>query len=97
MGSSLFPIANNIFIELRKITTGYSRIPTNHKPTKCFRYVNEVFVISTDGSERLQEFPHHINGLRPTLQFTMEVKTNNTLPFLHILATKRGKTLVAKV
>jgi hypothetical protein len=46
---------------------------------------------------RLQQFFDHFNSVRPTIKFTVEVETNNTLPFLDVLVIKRGPGLITKV
>jgi hypothetical protein len=69
----------------------------DHKPAKWLRYVDETFVVWTHGPAGLQQFPHHINSVRPTVKFTMEVEANNTLLFLDVLVMKRGPKLTTKV
>jgi hypothetical protein len=94
MGSSLSPVVSNIFMEhFEKLAID----TTDLRPAVWLRYVEDTFVVWPHGSTRLQEFLHHLNSLRPTIQFTMEVKTNNTLPFLDVLVTKRGLNLSTKV
>lgn len=34
--------------------------------------------------------------LRPSIQFTMETESGNMIPFLHILATRKGPALTTK-
>jgi hypothetical protein len=69
----------------------------DYKPTKLHRYVDGTFVIWTHGPEKLQEFLHHINSIRPTIKFPMEVEANDTLPILDVLVMKRGPKLTTKV
>ena len=35
------------------------------------------------GREKLEEFLHHLNALRPSIKFTMKLEKNDQLPFLH--------------
>ncbi|XP_023024928.2 uncharacterized protein [Leptinotarsa decemlineata] len=68
-------------------------IDTSHlKPTCWLRYVDDVFVIWLHGSEDFHAFLNHINSLYLDLKFTMEVKTNNSLPFLDVLITKSNNS-----
>jgi hypothetical protein len=46
---------------------------------------------------RLQKFLLHLNSIRPTIKFTVEVKANDTLPFLDVLVMKRGPKRATKV
>jgi hypothetical protein len=82
MGKVLFPVASNIYMEhfeelaLRTAT---------HRPSPSLwlRYV-DTFAIWPHGPDMLQESFYHINGIRPTIQFTMETEANNKIPFLDV-------------
>jgi hypothetical protein len=94
MGSSLSPVVSNIFVEHFEeiaLDTAY------YKPAKWLRYVDDTFVVWPYGPEKLQKFLDHLNSIKPTIKFTMEVETNNTLPFLDVLVMKRGPKLTIKV
>jgi hypothetical protein len=94
MGSSLSPVVSNIFMEhFEKLAID----TTDLKPAIWLRYVDDKLVVWPHGSTRLQEFLHHLNSLRPTIQFTMEVETNNTFPFSDVLFAKRVSNLSTKV
>jgi hypothetical protein len=45
----------------------------------------------------LQQFLHHLNNIRPTIKFTMEVEANDTLPFLDVAVMKKGPKLAMKL
>jgi hypothetical protein len=49
------------------------------------------------GPARLQQFLHHLNGLRPTIKFKTEAEANDTLLPLDVLVMKRGYKLAMKV
>jgi hypothetical protein len=70
---------------------------TEYKPAKWLRYVDDTFIVWPHCPDKLQEFFHHINNLRPSIQFTMERETNNHLPFLDVLVTKNGSILSTNV
>jgi hypothetical protein len=94
MGNSLSPVVSNIFMgHFEEIALDTA----NHKPAKWLRYVYDTFVVRPQGPAGLWKFLHLLNSLRPTLRFTMEVKVNNTLPFLDVLFMKRVLKLATKV
>jgi hypothetical protein len=94
MGNSLSPVVSNIFMEHFEETT-LDR--ADHKPTKWLRYVDDTFMVWPHEPATLQEFLHHLNSLRSTIKFTMEVEVYGTLPFLDIMVMKRGPKLTVKV
>jgi hypothetical protein len=69
----------------------------DHKPAKWLRNVNCTFVVWPHGPTRLQEFLYHLNSVRPTMKFIIEVEVNDTLPFSDVFAVKRGPKLTAKI
>jgi hypothetical protein len=68
-----------------------------HKSAMWLRYVDDTFVVWPYGTEKLQEFFSHINSLRSTIQFTMEMETGNLLPFIDVLVYRSGTALLTKV
>jgi hypothetical protein len=68
MGNALFPVVSNIYMEhFEELALKTAA----HRPSLWLRYVDDT-VIWPHGPDRLQEFFYHINGIRPTIQFTME-------------------------
>ena len=59
--------------------------PTRHRLWK--RYVDDTFCILRKGSTK--ELLHHLNGVRPTIKFTVEQEEDGTLPFLNTLLRRR--------
>ena len=51
------------------------------KPTLWLRYVHDTFVLWRHGRDEPDHFLTHINSLRPSIDFTMEIE-DNRLPFL---------------
>jgi hypothetical protein len=94
MGKSQSPVVSNIFMEHFE---EMALDTADYKPDKWLRDVDETFVIWPNGPAKLQEFLHHINSIRPTIKFTIEAASNNTLAFLDILIMKRGSKLTTKV
>jgi hypothetical protein len=67
------------------------------KPSLWLRYVDDTFVIWPHGAEGIQNFVTHLNSLRPAIQFTMEIESEGTIPFLDVLVKKTGTALTTKV
>jgi hypothetical protein len=63
---------------------------TGFKPTIWLRYINDIVVVWPHGPARLQDFLHHVNTLRPIIQFTVDTENKSNLPFLGVLVTNRG-------
>jgi hypothetical protein len=49
------------------------------------------------GPERLQDFFSHLNSLRPSIQFTMEIESDSEIAFLDVLVIGKGTTLATKI
>ena len=45
----------------------------------------------------MQDFLYHLNTIRPSIQFTMELKENRKLPFLVVLVTRGADELTTTV
>ena len=60
-----------------------------HKPSLWLRYVDDTFVIWSHGKKTLDEFLLHLNSQRSSIEFTMEMEKDGTLPFLDVLV-RRG-------
>jgi hypothetical protein len=94
MGNSLSPVVSNIFMkhfeEIALDTADYT-------PAKWLRYIDDTFIVWPHGPARLQKFFDHINSVRSTIKFTMEIESYNTLPFLNVLVMKQGPKLIIKV
>jgi hypothetical protein len=94
MGNPVFLVVSNIYMEHFE---DIALDTANHKPAKWLRYIDDIFMVWPHGPARLQQFLHHLNSVRPTIKFTMEVGANDTLPFLDILIMKLGPKLSTKV
>jgi hypothetical protein len=51
-----------------------ARDSAQHKPSLWLRYLADTFVAWPYGPEQLQNFLRHLNSLRPSIQFTMEIE-----------------------
>ena len=54
------------------------------RPKLWLRYVDDTFVIWNYGDEQLRDFLSFLNGRHSNIEFTMEKKTNGSLPFLDV-------------
>jgi hypothetical protein len=68
-----------------------------YKPSLWLWYVDDTFVIWPHGTNQLQGFLGHLNRVRPSIQFTMEIESNNSIPFLDILVIKKDLMLTTTV
>ena len=57
------------------------------RPRLWERYVNNTFCILREGST--EELLHHLNGVRPTIKFTVEQEEDGTLLFLDMLLGRK--------
>jgi hypothetical protein len=48
------------------------------------------------GLEQLQNFLSHLNSLRPSIQFTMEIGSDSEIPFLDVLVIRKRTALATK-
>ena len=55
-----------------------------------------MFTLWSHSVAALDDFLNHLNSLRPTIKFTMEVETENMLPFLDVRVTGDPSTLMTK-
>ncbi|XP_054723405.1 uncharacterized protein LOC129233402 [Uloborus diversus] len=86
MGNPLSPVIANFYMEFFEQKALAS---TTKKPEIWFRYVDDTFAVWSYGEEDLQLFLQHLNNIHPRFQFTMEKESNNQLPFLDVLVTKK--------
>jgi hypothetical protein len=94
MRSSLLPTVSNIFMEhFEKLALD----PAAHEPSLLLRYLDDTFVVWSHGPERLWDFLSHLNSLRPSIQFTMEVESDSVIAFLDVLVIRKETTLATKV
>jgi hypothetical protein len=94
MGNSLSPVVCNVYMEhFEKLALDAAP----YKPSLWLQYVDDTFVIWPHGTNQLQEFLDHLNGVRPSMQFTMEIESNNSIPFLDILVIRKDSMLTTTV
>ena len=92
MGSPLGPVLANIFL-------GYceSLIPEDKWPDLYRRYVDDTFSLFLRGELDALLFLNLLNGLHPSLQFTMEREIEGKLPFLDIQVFRESNRFTTSI
>ena len=83
MGSPISPVVANIYMEMFEDLA----LRTTARLRMWRRYVDDTFCVMN--KQHTQSFLDHLNSLRPTIQFTMELERDGKLPFLDTLLTRR--------
>ena len=94
MGNPLSPVVGNIYME------HFDTLPlelVEFKPATWLRYVDDTFVIWNEGRDKLLDFLEHLNSIRPSIQFTMELEEDRKLPFLDVVVTRGEDRLLTSV
>ena len=71
MGSPLSPIVANIYMEFfeqKALELTYT------KPDIWLRYVDDTFILWPHNRHDVDNFLNHLNSIRPSIQFTMEME-----------------------
>ena len=88
MGSALGPTLANIFLSHLEIEW-IDSCPSDFKPLKYYRYVDDTFVIFRDSSHS-DQFLQYINFKHKNIIFTMETESSNQISFLNLNITKEN-------
>ena len=83
MGSPVSPVVANIYMERFEDLA----LRTTLAPRIWKRYVEDTFCVME--KRHTQAFLDHLNSVHPTIQFTMELENEGSLPFLDTLLTRR--------
>ena len=94
MGSPLSPVVANIFMEEFE---NEALQEAGSKPRLWLRYVDDTFVIWSQGRDQLEDFLSFLNGRHGNIQFTMEEETDGSIPFLDVLVKKNKGRLSTSV
>ena len=56
------------------------------RPFVWWRYIDDIFMIWTEGEDNLKTFINYLNSIHPTIKFTHEYSnsSNQSLPFLDV-------------
>ena len=88
MGSPLGPLFSNIFLSLHE-GCWLDNCPTSFKPLFYHHYVDDCFLIF-QSADHIPQFRSYFNQQHPNINFTCEVESNSTLPFLNISIMRTG-------
>ena len=89
MGTKMAPSYANIFISVfeKQMLSSY-----HHKPFVYFHYIDDIFMIWTEGKDSVEEFLKHCNRQNKHIQFT-ESKVGTTVPFLDVSVSPQNEKL----
>ncbi|XP_068704025.1 uncharacterized protein [Montipora foliosa] len=92
MGSPLGPLMANVFMcHLEDKLGSDGMVPSLYK-----RYVDDTLA-RMPNTDAAADFLATLNGLHPSLKFTMELLSENTIPFIGIQIIKNGTELETRV
>ena len=95
MGSPLGPVLANIFMCYLEETI-FSQHSSSCRPVYYKRYVDDTFILFRNKASA-EIFLDYANSLHPNINFTIEHETNNCLPFLDVLITRRDSNFSTSV
>lgn len=91
MGSPLSPLLSEIFMsELESLIEQH---PLFTKLIHFSRYVDDTFVIFNGSLMELNMFLSFLNSLHPSIEFTMELENNESIPFLDVIVHKKNRQI----
>ena len=94
MGNPLSPVVANIYMEhFEELALESAEV----KPATWLCYIDDTFVVWNEGRDKLLDFLEHLNSIRPSIQFTVELEENRKLPFLDVKVTRRDDRLSTSV
>jgi hypothetical protein len=71
-----------------------AHVSAQYKLSLWLRYVGDIFVVWRHGAESLGHFFSHLSSINSSIQFTMEIDSNNVIPFLDVLFIREVKALI---
>ena len=83
MGTRMTPSYANLFMG------NFEQLAIENAPLKPFvwwRYIDDIFMIWTEGEDNLKTFINYLNSIHLTIKFTHEYSnsSNQSLPFLDV-------------
>ena len=83
MDTRMAPSYANLFVG------NFEQLAIENAPLKPFvwwRYIDDIFIIWTEGEHNLKTFIDYLNSIHPTIKFTHEYSnsSNQSLPFLDV-------------
>jgi hypothetical protein len=68
-----------------------------HKPLPWFHYIDDTFMVWPYDPEQLPNFLSHLNSLRSSIQFAMEMESDSVIPLLDFLVIRKEMPVATKV
>ena len=93
MGNPLSKILACLFLEFLDSGPFKYRLPSN---TTYFRYIDDILIFLPQNI-KIEEIAEKLNNVEPSINFTHEKESDNTIPFLDILIIKSQNSLTFKV
>ena len=86
MGCCLGPTLANTFLCFHE-TKWLNDCPLEFKPKFYKRYVDDTFLIF-DNAQHIPKFLSYLNAKHPNIEFTCDLETENSIPFLDVIVTR---------
>ena len=83
MGTKMAPSFANLFLGHFESN---ALLNSPFKPHTWWRYIDDIFMIWTEGLENLNTFVTYLNNLHPTIKFTSNHSLTN-VPFLDVMVS----------
>ena len=94
MGSPVAPILAHLYMsELEDNIKNFK----GKKPLIFYRYVDDIFMILHGTQREIILFVNFMNKLEHSIKFTIEMQTDNKLPFLDVMVERRNSELITYV
>ncbi|CAF1569083.1 unnamed protein product [Didymodactylos carnosus] len=94
MGSPVAPILAHLFMrELEENIKSFK----GKKLSIFYRYVDDVFMVLHETQRDIALFVRFMNKLESSIKFTIEMQTDNKLPFLDVMAERKDSELITYV
>ncbi|CAF4119666.1 unnamed protein product, partial [Adineta steineri] len=94
MGSPVAPILAHLYMSNLEESIKQFK---GKKPSIFYRYVDDVFMILNGTQKDLAVFVKFMNKLEYSIKFTIEVQSDNKLPFLDVMVERKGGELITYV
>ena len=93
LGNPLSGILAGLFLEFFDSSSFTYKLPSN---TTYVRYIDDILIFLPQNI-KIEEIAEKLNNVEPSINFTYEKESNNTIPFLDILIIKSQDSLTFKV
>uniref|UniRef100_A0A8D8YVM4 Reverse transcriptase domain-containing protein n=2 Tax=Cacopsylla melanoneura TaxID=428564 RepID=A0A8D8YVM4_9HEMI len=93
IGSPVSPLMAEIFMEQMEEKILGLEDPLIATILHWFRYVDDIFVVTTATTRQIDKLLNLINSIHSNLKFTVELEVDNRLNFLDLSVTRLGSSL----